>query len=167
MQAKCPLHFPNFKSVEVVRPGYLWLSLPPLSLSMSRLLRRSHIIGRCRVLAANPYEPEPPLQHSSVCPKAFEDGQSSRVRFSVHTVWTFPAEGSYVVVLYGPSAMDREHPRGRTLMVRDGKRDKVKLDEFTAAIETAKTLAETKPFQTVYVIDEPDVKRTIGQAKPQ
>jgi hypothetical protein len=26
MQAKCPLHFPNFKSVEVVRPGYLWLS---------------------------------------------------------------------------------------------------------------------------------------------
>ena len=34
-------------------------------------------------------------------------------------------------------------------MVRDGKRDKVmKLDEFTAAIETAKTLAETKPFQT-------------------
>ena len=33
-------------------------------------------------------------------------------------------------------------------MVRDGKRDKVmKLDEFTAAIETAKTLAETKPFQ--------------------
>ena len=52
-------------------------------------------------------------------------------------------------------------------MVRDGKRDKVKLDEFTAAIENAKTLAETKPFQTVYVIDEPDVKRTIGQAKPQ
>ena len=78
-----------------------------------------------------------------------------------------PAEGSYVVVLYGPSAMDREHPRGRTLMVRDGKRDKVKLDEFTAAIETAKTLAETTPFQTVYVIDEPDVKRTIGQAKPR
>jgi len=34
-------------------------------------------------------------------------------------------------------------------MVRDGKRDKVKLDEFTAAIENAKTLAETKPFQTV------------------
>ena len=60
--------------------------------------------------------------------------------------------------------MDREHPRGRTLMVRDGKRDKVKLDEFTAAIETAKTLAETTPFQTVYAIDEPDVKRTIGQA---
>jgi hypothetical protein len=29
-----------------------------------------------------------------------------------------PAEGSYVLVLYGPSAMDREHPRGRTLMVR-------------------------------------------------
>ena len=22
MQAKCPLHFPNFKNVEVVRPGY-------------------------------------------------------------------------------------------------------------------------------------------------
>ena len=36
----------------------------------------------------------------------------------------------------------------RTLMVRDGKPDKVKLDELTAAIETAKTLAETKPFQT-------------------
>jgi hypothetical protein len=33
-------------------------------------------------------------------------------------------------------------------MVRDGKREKVKLDEFTAAIENAKTLAETKPFQT-------------------
>lgn len=62
-----------------------------------------------------------------------------------------PAEGSYVLVLYGPSAMDREHPRGRTLVVRDGKRDKVKLDEFAAAIETAKTLAETKHFQTVYV----------------
>ena len=43
-----------------------------------------------------------------------------------------PAEGSYVLVLYGPSAMDREHPRGRTLMVRDGKRDKVKLDEFAS-----------------------------------
>src|ERR1700682_6156646 len=65
-----------------------------------------------------------------------------------------PADGSYVLVLYGPSAMDREHPRGRTLMVRDGKRDKVKLDE--------KTLAETKHFQTVYVIDEADAKRTIG-----
>ena len=36
-----------------------------------------------------------------------------------------PSEGSYALVLYGPSAMDREHPRGRTLMVRDGKRDKV------------------------------------------
>lgn len=78
-----------------------------------------------------------------------------------------PAEGSYVLVLYGPSAMDREHPRGRTLMVRDGKRDKVKLDEFTAVIETAKTLAETKHFQTVYVIDEPDVKRTIRQPEPR
>ena len=66
-----------------------------------------------------------------------------------------------------PSAMTRRLREGRTLMVRDGKRDKVKLDEFTAAIENAKTLAETKPFQTVYVIDEPDVKRTIGQAKPQ
>jgi hypothetical protein len=44
-----------------------------------------------------------------------------------------PGEGSYVLVLYGPSAMDREHPRGRTLMVRDGKRDKVKLGEFAAA----------------------------------
>jgi hypothetical protein len=75
-----------------------------------------------------------------------------------------PAEGSYVLVLYGPSAMDREHPRGRTLMVRDGKRDTVKLDEF-AAIETAKNLAETKQFQTVYVIDEADAKRTIGQPK--
>src|ERR1700694_5459107 len=73
-----------------------------------------------------------------------------------------PAEGSYVLVLYGPSAMDREHPRGRTLMVRDGKRDNVKLDEFAAAVETAKALAETKHFQTVYVIDEADAKRTIG-----
>jgi hypothetical protein len=32
-------------------------------------------------------------------------------------------------------------------MVRDGKRDKVKLDEFAAAVETAKNLAETKHFQ--------------------
>ena len=45
---------------------------------------------------------------------------------------------------------------------RDGERDKVKLDEFAAAIETAKNLAETKHFQTVYVIDEADAKRTIG-----
>jgi hypothetical protein len=30
-----------------------------------------------------------------------------------------PAEGGYVLVLYGPSAIDREHPRGRTLVVRD------------------------------------------------
>jgi hypothetical protein len=29
-----------------------------------------------------------------------------------------PTEGRYVLVLYGPSAMDREHPRGRTLMVK-------------------------------------------------
>ena len=49
--------------------------------------------------------------------------------------------------------------------MRDGKRDTVKLDEFAAAIETAKTLAETKQFQTVYVIDEADAKRTIGQPK--
>jgi len=62
---------------------------------------------------------------------------------------------------------DREHPRGRTHMVRDGKRDKVKLDEFAAAIETAKTLAETKHFQTVYVINEADAERTIGQPKPR
>ena len=78
-----------------------------------------------------------------------------------------PTEGSYVLVLYGPSAMDREHPRGRTLMVRGGTRDKVKLDEFAAAVETAKNLAETKHFQAVYVIDEADAKRTIGQPKPR
>src|SRR5260370_22667954 len=78
-----------------------------------------------------------------------------------------PAEGSYVLVLYGPSAMDREHPRGRTLMVRDGKRDKVKLDEFAAVVETAKNLAETKHFQTVYVIDEADTKRPLWQPKPR
>jgi hypothetical protein len=78
-----------------------------------------------------------------------------------------PSEGSYVLVLYGPSAMDREHPRGRTLMVRDGERDKVKLDEFAAAVETAKSLAETKHFRTVYVIDEADAKRAIGQPKPR
>ena len=78
-----------------------------------------------------------------------------------------PAEGSYVLVLFGPSAMDREHPRGRTLMVRDGKRDKAKLDEFAAAVETAKSLAETEHFQTVYVIDEADAKRTIGKPKPR
>jgi hypothetical protein len=55
-----------------------------------------------------------------------------------------PTEGRYVLVLYGSTAMDREHPRGRTLMVRDGKRDKVKLDEFAAAVETAKNLAERR-----------------------
>src|ERR1700716_1326149 len=77
-----------------------------------------------------------------------------------------PAEGSYVLVLYGPSAMDREHPRGRTLMVRDGKRDRMKLDEVAAGVETAKSVAETKHFQTAYVIDEADAKRTIGQLKP-
>jgi len=47
-------------------------------------------------------------------------------------------------------------------MVRDGKQDKVKLGEFAAAVETAKNLAETKHFQTVYVIDEAHAKRTIG-----
>ena len=79
-----------------------------------------------------------------------------------------PAEGSYVLVLYGPSSMDREHPRGRTLSwVQDGKRDKAKLDEFAAAVETAKSLAETKHFHSVYVIDEADAKRTIGQLKPR
>jgi hypothetical protein len=51
-----------------------------------------------------------------------------------------PTEGSYVLVLYGPSAMDREHPRGRTLMVRDGKRDKVKLNEFAQRSRPRKTL---------------------------
>jgi len=35
MQATCPLHFPNFKSVEVARPGYLWLRFAATSLSMS------------------------------------------------------------------------------------------------------------------------------------
>ena len=40
--------------------------------------------------------------------------------------------------------------------MRDGKRDKVKLDEFAAAVETAKNLAETNHFETVYVIDEAD-----------
>ena len=38
-----------------------------------------------------------------------------RDRWSVGAKWTFPAEGSYVVVLYGPSAMDREHPRDAEL----------------------------------------------------
>ncbi len=52
-------------------------------------------------------------------------------------------------------------------MVRDGKRDKAKLDEFAAAVETAKNLAETKHFQTVYVIDESDAKRTVGQPNPR
>ena len=75
---------------------------------------------------------------------------------------TFPPRGSYVLMPYAPSAMDRKHPRGRTLMVRDGKQDKVKLGEFAAAVETAKNLAETKHFQTVYVIDEAHAKRTIG-----
>ena len=52
-------------------------------------------------------------------------------------------------------------------MVRDGKKDKVKLGEFAAAVETAKNLAETKHFQTVYVIHVADAKRAIGQPKPQ
>jgi hypothetical protein len=34
------------------------------------------------------------------------------------------------------SAMDREHPRRRTLMVRDGKRDKVKLRKARLRSET-------------------------------
>jgi hypothetical protein len=73
-----------------------------------------------------------------------------------------PAEGSYVLVLYGtvrdgPGTSEAPNSHGA-----DGKRDKVKLDEFAAAVETAKTLAETKHFQTVYVIDEADAKRTIG-----
>jgi hypothetical protein len=45
--------------------------------------------------------------------------------------------------------------------------DKVKLDEFAAAVEAAKNLAETKHFQTVYMIDEADAKRAIGQPKPR
>jgi hypothetical protein len=52
-------------------------------------------------------------------------------------------------------------------MVRDGKRDKVKLDEFATAVETAKNLAETKRLQSVYVIDEADAKRASGQPKPR
>jgi hypothetical protein len=51
--------------------------------------------------------------------------------------------------------------------VRDGKRDKVKLDEFAAAVETAKNLAETNHFDAIYVIDEADPKKTIGQPKPR
>lgn len=47
-------------------------------------------------------------------------------------------------------------------MVRDAKPDKVKLDELAAAVETAKNLAETKHFQTVYVIDEADAKKLSG-----
>ena len=60
--------------------------------------------------------------------------------------------------------MDREHPRGANSHGANGKRDKVKLDEFAAAVETAKTLAET---EHAYVIDEADAKRTIGQPKPR
>jgi hypothetical protein len=53
-------------------------------------------------------------------------------------------------------------------MVRDGNRDKAKLDEFATAVETAKNLAETKHFQTVYVIDEADdARRTIGHPNPR
>jgi hypothetical protein len=61
-----------------------------------------------------------------------------------------PAEGSYVWCRTDRPRWTGEHPRGRTLMVRDGKRDKVKLDEFAAAVETAKNLSETEHFQTVY-----------------
>ena len=43
----------------------------------------------------------------------------------------------------------------------------VKLDEFAAAVETAKSLAETKHFRTVYVIEEADAKRAIGQPRPR
>ena len=50
--------------------------------------------------------------------------------------------------------------------MRDGKRDKVKLDEFAAAVETAKNLAETNHFDTVYMFDEAAPKKTIGQPKP-
>jgi hypothetical protein len=72
-----------------------------------------------------------------------------------------PAEGSYVLVLYGPSAIDREHPRGRTLVVRDGKRDKVKLDEFAAAVETASfdCVAHEAPRMSLFWLPSP---RTCG-----
>jgi hypothetical protein len=79
-----------------------------------------------------------------------------------------PAEGSYVLVLYGPSVMDREHPRDAELSwcgMASG--DKAKLDEFAAAVEIAKNLVETKHFQTVCVIDEADAKRAIGQPNPR
>ena len=78
-----------------------------------------------------------------------------------------PAEGKLCpgavrTVRDGPGTSEGPNSHGA-----DGKRDKVKLDEFAAAVETAKALAETKHFQTVYVIDEADAKRTIGQPKPR
>ena len=67
-----------------------------------------------------------------------------------------PAKGSYVLVLYGPSAMDREHPRGRTLMVREWQAGQG--DEFAAAVETAKTLR--KP-----TISRPSLKNACEASK--
>lgn len=41
------------------------------------------------------------------------------------------------------------------------------LQKSVAPVETAKNLAETNHFETVYVIDEADPKKTIGQPKPR
>ena len=80
---------------------------------------------------------------------------------------TFPPReklcpGAVRTVRDGPGTSEGANSHGA-----DGKRDKVKLDEFAAAVEIAKNLAETKHFQTVYVIDEADAKRAIGQPKPR
>ena len=77
---------------------------------------------------------------------------------------TFPPReklcpGAVRTVRDGPGTSEGANSHGA-----NGKRDKVKLDEFAAAVETAKTLAET---EHAYVIDEADAKRTIGQPKPR
>ena len=61
-----------------------------------------------------------------------------------------PAEGKLCsgavrTVRDGPGTSEGPNSHGA-----DGKRDKVKLDEFAAAVETAKNLAETNHFQTVF-----------------
>lgn len=64
-------------------------------------------------------------------------------------------EGNYVLVCCGPVARDRGHPRGRTIVVRDGKRDQAKLKEFKTALEIARSWAEANRYPTVYVMDMP------------
>lgn len=65
------------------------------------------------------------------------------------------SEGQYVLVCCGPVARDRGHPRGRTIVVRADKQNKVKIKEFETALQTAHRWAEANGYPTVYVIDMP------------